>query len=165
MLSTREQIEELYALKRDELVKIYSRRAGQDDVEDLIQEAFYRALFYADSFNPKFVSLSNWLTSILNNCLKDLQREKMDGAAMHSVDEEPSIHDRCPSDIEVEEKILRDIEGKSGDTKQILWLYFKMGYKNEEIQRIIGGSYSNVHRAVLRFKALCQDKYGHLMRD
>ena len=164
-MNTREQIEELYALKRGELVKIYSRRAGQDDVEDMVQEAFYRALFYADSFNSKFVSLSNWLTSILNNCLKDLQREKMDGAAMHSVDEEPSINDRCPSDIELEKKILKDIEGKGGDTKQILWLYFKMGYKLKEIHSVLGNSYNNLSVVVDRFKVDCQAKYGHLMRD
>jgi RNA polymerase sigma factor (sigma-70 family) len=164
-MNTREQIEQLYASKRDELVKIYSRRAGQDDVEDMVQEAFYRALFYADSFNPKFVSLSNWITSILNNCLKDLQREKMDGAAMHSVDEEPAINDRCPSDVEMEKKILKDIEGRGGETKQILWLYFKMGYKPSEIQRVLSGSLSYIGVVVTRFKIHCQDRYGHLMRD
>lgn len=164
-MNTREQIEELYALKRDELVKIYSRRAGQDDVEDLIQEGFYRALYYADSFNPKFISISNWLTSILNNCLRDLQREKMDGQAMHSVDEEPSVNDRCPSDIEMEEKILKDIEGRRGSAKQVLWLYFKMGYGLKDIQRLLGIPYNTVDSAVVAFKAYCKDRYGHLMRD
>lgn len=164
-MNTREQIEQLYTSKRDELVKIYSGRAGQDYVEDLIQEAFYRALFYADSFNPNFVSLSNWLTSILNNCLRDLQREKRDGKTMHVVDEEPTINDRCPADTELEGKILGDIKAKGGDTRQILWLYFKMGYKPSEIHTTLGGSLSYIGVVISRFRHLCQDRYGHLMRD
>jgi len=160
-----EQIEDLYKSKYEDLVRIYKSRAGANDVEDVVQEGFYRALLYKDSFNPTYISLSNWLTSILNNCLRDMLREKRDGAAMHDSEHEPTIDDRCPSDTELETKILEDIEGKSGNTRQILWLYFIMGNKLEEIQRIVGGSYHNVHRATVDFRLLCQNKYGHLMRD
>jgi len=160
-----EQIEELYADKYEDLVRIYKSRAGANDVEDVVQEGFYRALLYKDSFNPTYISLSNWLTSILNNCLIDMLREKRDGAMMHDSEHEPTIDDRCPSDTELEAKILKDIEGKGGNTRQILWLYFIMGCKNEEIRQIVGGSYGNINIATHDFKLLCQEKYGHLMRD
>ena len=164
-MSVVEQIEDLYKSKYDDLVRIYKSRAGANDVEDVVQEGFYRALLYKDSFNPTYISLSNWLTSILNNCLRDMLREKRDGAMMHDSEHEPTIDGRCPSDTELEAKILKDIEGKSGNTRQILWLYFVMGCKTEEIHQTVGGSEVNVWMSVLRFKEACQDKYGYLMGD
>jgi RNA polymerase sigma factor (sigma-70 family) len=160
-----EQIEDLYKSKYDDLVRIYNSRAGANDVEDVVQEGFYRALLYKESFNPTYISLSNWLTSILNNCLRDMLREKRDGAAMHDSEHEPTVDDRCPSDTELEAKILEDIEAKGGNTRQILWLYFAMGCKTEEIHQIVGGSEVNVWMSVSRFKEACESKYGHLMRD
>ena len=164
-MNVTEQIEDLYKSKYEDLVRIYKSRAGANDVEDVVQEGFYRALLYKDSFNPTYISLSNWLTSILNNCLRDMLREKRDGAAMHDSEHEPTIDDRCPSDTELETKIVKDIEAKGGDTRQILWLYFIMGNKLEEIQRVLGCSYHNVHRATVDFRARCQEKYGYLMKD
>lgn len=164
-MNVTEQIEELYTTKFDDLVRIYKSRAGENDVEDVVQEGFYRALLYKDSFNPTYISLSNWLTSILNNCLRDMLREKRDGAMMHDSEHEPTIDDRCPSDTELEAKIMKDIEGKSGNTRQILWLYFVMGSKTEEIHQIVGGGYQAICNRVQEFKLRCQEKYGHLMRD
>jgi DNA-directed RNA polymerase specialized sigma24 family protein len=92
-------------------------------------------------------------------------REKRDGAVMHDSEHEPTIDDRCPSDTELEAKILKDIEAKGGNTRQILWLYFIMGCKSEEIHQTIGGSYINVKMSCMRFKQECQEKYGHLMED
>jgi len=160
-----EQIEEMYEAKYDDLVRIYKSRAGANDVEDVIQEGFYRALLYKDSFNPTYISLSNWLTSILNNCLIDMLKEKRDGASMHDSEHEPTIDDRCPSDAELEAKIVKDIEGKKGNTRQILWLYFVMGNKLEEIHRVLGGSYRSIYSAVDDFKIRCHERYGHLMED
>lgn len=164
-MSVVQQLTEVFEEKYDDLVRIYKSRAGENDVEDMIQEAFYRALYYKDSFNPTYISLENWLTSIMNNCLKDLLREKRDGAAMHDSEHEPIIDDRCPSDKQLEDKILKEIDKKAGDTRQILWLYFVMGVKNEDIHKIIGGSYANINLATDRFKNSMRDKYGYLMRE
>lgn len=160
-----EQIEELYADKYEDLVRIYKSRAGENDVEDVVQEGFYRALLYKDSFNPTYISLSNWLTSILNNCLRDMLREKRDGKIMHDSEHEPTIDDRCPSDRELESQIIKDMESKGGDTRQILWLFFIMGNKPEEITQVLGNSILATYSAIRDFKKACQDKYGYLMED
>lgn len=161
-----DRLTEVYKQKYDDIVRMYKSRAGIDDVEDLVQEGFYRALLYKDSFNEKFITIENWLVSIFNNCLRDLLREKRDGKSMHVYDDEELLcNDRCPAEEELEAKIIKDIEKKRGDTRQILWLYFVMGCKNEEIQRIVGGSYKNVDSATQRFKEYCRNRYGHLMRD
>lgn len=164
-MSVVDQLEQIFKDKYDDLVRIYKSRAGENDVEDVIQEAFYRALHYKDSFNPTFISLENWLTSIMNNCLRDMLREKRDGQAMHDSEHDPAIDDRCPSDTELEARIMLDIESRGGNTRQILWLYFVMGHKSQDIHKIVGGSYSVVTTICERFKGQCQERYGHLMRD
>lgn len=164
-MSVVQQLTELYEAKYDDLVRIYKSRAGENDVEDVVQEAFYRALYYKDSFNPTFVSLENWLTSIMNNCLRDMLRERRDGSAMHDSEHEPAIDDRCPSDKELELKILADIEREPEHTKNVLWLYFVMGHKPDEIQKVLGGSPVAIRVRVCEFRNYCHAKYGHLMED
>jgi len=164
-MSVVDQLEQIFKDKYDDLVRIYKSRAGENDVEDMLQEGFYRALHYKDSFHPTFLGLETWLTAIFNNCLRDLLREKRDGAAMHDSEHEPTIDSRCPSDVEMEAKIVGEIKGKRGNTKNILWLYFVMGCKNEDIHKIVGGSYKNVDMATYNFRNEMRDKYGHLMRD
>lgn len=160
-----EKLGVLFTERYGEFVSRYKSRAGENDVEDMVQEAFYRALLYKDSFNPTYISLGGWLTSILNNCLNALLNEKKDGKMMHDSEKEPTIDDRCPSDVEIERKILKDIEDKRGETKQILWLYFVMGSKPKDIHKIVGGSEIGVRVACKRFKQACSEKYGHLMRE
>ena len=162
---TTQLIEGYYEEKYDDLVRMYSSRAGPDDVEDVVQEAFYRALKYIHTFNLTYITVDKWLSGILNNCLSDMLKEKRDGRMMHDSDEEPSADDRCPSDTELEGKILKHIGEQVGAKRHILWLYFKMGYKNSDIHQIVGGSYVNVDKSTSRFKAEMQDKYGHLMVD
>ena len=116
-MSVVDQIEQIFKDKYDDLVRIYKSRAGENDVEDMLQEGFYRALHYKDSFNPTFISLENWLTSIFNNCLRDLLREKRDGAAMHDSEHEPAIDSRCPSDVDLEDQIVEDICRKRGNIR------------------------------------------------
>ena len=162
---TTKLIEDYYKEKYDDLVRMYSSRAGPDDVEDVIQEGFYRALKYIHTFNPTYITVDQWMSGIINNCLKDMLREKRDGAAMHDSDHDPTIDDRCPSDTELEGKILGEIGKQVGAKRHILWLYFKMGYQNKDIHQIVGGSYANVDWATQTFKAAMQSKYGHLLVD
>lgn len=161
-----DRLTEVYKAKYDDLVRMYKSRAGANDVEDLIQEAFYRALLYKDSFREGFTTIECWLTSIIGNCLRDLKREKNNGKAMHleEIDEVIQLS-RCPSDVDLENKILGDIATKRGNTRQILWLYFALGERPIDIHRIVGGSLRNIEHACLRFRRECQERYGHLMED
>lgn len=155
-----EELTKLYESKREDLIRAYKSRAGANDVEDLVQEAFYRALACKDLYKPEFVGgLEPWLVGILNNCLKDLLNEKLGRASMHQeFDEEaiePAVLDKEPV---LREDILRLLKTKSGDVKQICYLYFVMQYKLSEIQKVIGCSYSNVNNVVDRFKVKLREE-------
>ncbi len=50
-------IGQLFKDRYEDYVRMYKSRAGANDVEDMVQEAFYRALYYKSSFNPALVPL------------------------------------------------------------------------------------------------------------
>lgn len=159
-----DQIEELYKEKYDDYIRMYKTRAGANDVEDLIQEAFYRAIYYAER-QPILISLEHWLSGILENCLKDLYKEKREGSSLHSklTPESAIIEPRYEEGIT--NLILKEIGKKRGDTKQILYLYFICGYKTEDVHKVVGGSLVNCWMAVSRFKELLRERYPELGED
>lgn len=158
---TEEDLKELYEEKRDDYVRMYLSRAGANDVEDLIQEAFYRALYYIGN-QPILISLDHWFSGIIENCLKDLYKEKREGSGLHNklTPESAIIEPRY--DEGGTKAALVEIENKRGDTRQILYLYFICGYKTEDVHKVVGGSYENVRRACTRFRYYMQEKYPEL---
>lgn len=163
-MTIKEQIEQLYIDRREDYVKMYASRAGNNDVEDVVQEAFYRALLYADR-QPITISIDRWFSGIIENCLKDLYKQKREGSSMHYELEESSalIEPRYEEDLT--KILLSEIEKKNGDTKQILYLYFICGYKSIDVHRVVGGSYINCRMAVSRFKSYLRSKYPEFLED
>lgn len=146
-----EAITKLYEEKREDLIRVYKSRAGANDVEDLVQEAFYRAIVYKDSYRPALVDLEFWMVGILNNCLRDLLNEKQGNSSMHKeLSEEDLVYEMKEDQLQpLINKLLKE---KEGDARQICYLYFVMQYSLKEIRNIIGCSYSNVNNVVDRFK-------------
>lgn len=72
----REQIEQFYLANHDLYVKRLSRKAGSvQNAEDIVQEAFLRALFYADSYAAREdQDMEKWFNSILRRALVDFMR-------------------------------------------------------------------------------------------
>lgn len=155
----KEQIEQLYSEMYDDYVRMYKSRAGANDVEDLLQEAFYRALYYSDSYDEKLVPLETWFGGIIENCLKDLYREKRNGASMHEklTPESAVIEPRYEEGFS---KVLdREISKKKGDHRSILYLYFMCGYELKEIFKVVDTSYTVINQSVSRFKEYLRSIY------
>lgn len=160
----KEQIEQLYSEMYDDYVRMYKSRAGANDVEDLLQEAFYRALYYSDSYDDKLVPLETWFGGIIENCLKDLYREKRSGASMHDkLTPESAIIE--PKYSEGFTKLIkREIEKKVGDTKSLLYLYYLCGYKLIEAEKVLGLPHSTVTMTIGRFNEYLVNKYPEYWR-
>jgi RNA polymerase sigma factor (sigma-70 family) len=153
-----EQLTEMYEDKYDDLVRIYKSRAGANDVEDLVQEAFYRAIKYKDSYKPNLVTIETWMAGILQNCLKDLLREKRDGASMHNELKEDSCTYTMPVDSHGFKSILlKEIEKKSMRNRNVLFFHFIMGYPHKLIDHIVGTTSSRV--LVSQFKVEMKQLY------
>ena len=158
----REGLTEMYQEKYDDLVRMYKSRAGANDVEDLVQEGFYRALYYIKSFNPKLVSMDRWLSGVLENCLRDLLNEKRGGSSLHNkLEEDSAIYDMPIEATGIKELIVKEIGKMSGRTKDALYFYFMMGYEPGVIDRIVG--LSSTRERVYEFKEKLRSLYpGYL---
>lgn len=159
-MDIKEQIDKLYEEEYDNLVRMYRSRAGANDVEDLVQEAFYRAIYYKDSFNGDLISLDRWLSGILENCLLDLYTEKRNGSSLHNeLTSECAVIDPVYCADEVNKVLSKEIGKKNESQRSILYLYFMCGNELREIQKIVGGSYLNINSVVFRFKELIRSTY------
>lgn len=154
-------VEKFYVENRDTLIKRVSFRAGGEyNAEDVVSEAFARALKYWNSFDPKRHELGAWFSSILNNALKDFKREELQYGMCVDIDEEecggfhPSTIDR-----DVMSVIYEMIEEKEGHTKDILILHFKYQYKVAEIVDVVNIPRETVKKTLVRFKSDVRNKF------
>jgi RNA polymerase sigma factor (sigma-70 family) len=152
-------IGQLFKDRYDDYIRMYKSRAGAQDVEDVVQEAFYRALYYKHTFNPALVPLEHWMSGILDNCLKDLLREKQNGSSMHDKLTEDSAIIEPRGDEGFTKILTQEIGKKSGDSKNALYLYFLCGYELREVHRVIGGSYNTIEVWTRRFKDMLRASY------
>lgn len=158
----RNQVLEAYFKKEyNNLCKKVSRRAGSpENAEDVVQEAFYRALKYWNSYNPE-TKLGAWFNTILNNACKDkMKDERMAGA---SVEFEEDLFDgveMSQTDANTAEHIKKLIRSKGYPLSEVLRLYYEKGYKSIEIKQILDVEHGTVRQAVWRFKEEVREKIG-----
>ena len=159
-----EELEQLYIDKRQDYVKMYTSRAGNNDVEDVVQEAFYRAILYADNYNS-LMPLDRWFSGIIENCLKDLYKEKREGASMHHVLTEDSAIVEPKYDEGLTKLLLEEIGKYEGDAVQILYLYFICGYRSVDVHKVVGGSYVSARKIISRFKQHLRNTYPEFIEE
>jgi RNA polymerase sigma factor (sigma-70 family) len=149
------QIEQFYRDNYDALVKRFNRRAGGiENAEDVVQEAFCRALKYHDSFNPDRQELGAWFNTIINNTLVRHQKEQMlKGVSIpYEECEQEEVHECDNEKKHLIADILERMYSKSSKTKNILYLYFVQGYKMSEISQVVDEKYKSVQMSIHRFK-------------
>ena len=157
-----EALERYYRDERDNLLRRLNFGAGTpENAEDVLQEAFVRALTYWNTFDPENKELGAWFSTILKNSLRDFKRDEWLFGMGEEFDEE--LYD--PQEMPVEEgELIRQIyelvDGKIESQKEILLLYFDKHYGLKDIHNITGQSRENVKKVVHRFKQEVKEKYG-----
>lgn len=151
-------IEKHYKDNRQQLMKRMTFRAGTPEgAEDIIQEAYYRALKYQNSFNG--VHFGKWFSTILNNCLKEYKNLE-NGYSLEEFDEELAEGLSCRSYPEhVMREVFELIETKSEVQKEVLGLFFKQEYSAMDISRITDYSYAQCHQIIQRFRNELKELY------
>ena len=137
------ELTEYYVDQRDRLVKRYSYRAGGPaNAEDVVQEAFARALRYIDSYQPEVRPLPAWFNTILNNAWHDFRKEERD-QGMIRVDED--VIDNLDNEVfksELVEKLIAEIDGMKEPASEILRRFILLGYTAKEV---VQSSDLNIH--------------------
>lgn len=154
-----EIIEKHYRNARDQYVKRLSFRAGSHEAaEDIVQEAYLRALLYQKSFHMG-TPFNRWFNRIVNNCLRDYKREER-GGPMEFIEEEAEGFNCTGVTRRMLDEIRQEIEEKTSDLeKETLTLYFLNGYKIGDIVRIMDTKYKATENIIQRFRRKLKDKY------
>lgn len=153
-------IEEHYRQNRQKLVKKFSFRAGSPEGgEDVVQEAYARAIQYKESCNDE--RFDQWFSTILNNCLRDFKNEERGYVQEDEDEEEVAENPHCPH---FPERIMREIyeliDTKSLTQQEVLNFYFKQDYTAADISRVTEHSYANCAKIISRFRQELKDLYG-----
>lgn len=151
-------IEQFYSLNYDRLVNQITRKvAGNREVaEDIVQEAFEKAIKFFPSYNEKRGKLSTWFNTILYNVLRDAQRKNKECSEIGI--EELSVSNLLngvhPQSEEFSKEIREQIySSKNLRHRDILEMFFIYGFTSKEIPYMLDGvSQSNVTTVVKRFK-------------
>lgn len=144
-------LEALYEGQRHTFIsKIYPYVRNRDVAEDIVQEAFTRALDKQDQYDPKKGGVKGWFLKILFSLVWTHVRSLKKTPPMYDIDLV------LESDLPVyqEEPSLK--EYVSGVTnikhKQALLGYYILGYSYKEIATMLNLTYDNVRKIVQRFK-------------
>jgi len=139
-------------------VKVICRwvRGDVELAEDIVQEAYSRAIMYEKSYKPTLSSVNVWFNFIMFNVLREFKNK-----------DKPSISYEEEKHMSIE-KITEyaDIFNKECSKLQndkhvhVLVLYYIVGYSSKEISNILEGmSQTNVTTIVGRFKETLSEIY------
>ena len=151
------QIEKHYIENKDSLVKRVRFRTGSiHSAEDVVQEAYYRALgSFINGTNIDF-----WLSRILSNTLKDWMQAERELGGMDDIEEnegEPIDDPSIPTHVKLEIKMA--INELSPAHREVVELNLIHGFDLRHIAQITDLKYKNVALIMDRFKSGLKEKY------
>lgn len=152
-------IEEHYQANRSKLVKRMTFRSGTEwDAEDIVQEAYVRAVKYFASFDNR--NFDSWFNTILNNALREHKNNEK-GFSTSSIEEEEELEGVPCNQYNqlIVEEIYEIINTKSENQIEVLTLFFQNGYTARDIGHITNHTYSATHQMIQRFRNELKELY------
>lgn len=154
-------IEKHHEANFNRLVKKFSFRLTKEEAEDVVQEAYYRALKYAPSFEMG-TSFTRWFNTILANARRDLLIEKYREGMHEDVDDHVDVLADLGVDFEagsIREFLEGEIKNVANPShSQVLRLYFVFHYPLCDIVEITEESYANARQIIQRFKVVLKER-------
>ena len=152
-------IESHYKENHQKLIKRMSFRAGtQWDGEDIVQEAYARAIKYG--YTHRTEDFDKWFSMVLNNTFKDHKRNE-NGLSHSSLDEDFIDGTDCQHyNDQIIKEIYELISTKSRAQVEVLDLHWRQEMSAIEISKMTEHSYSNCHQIIRRFRQELKDLYG-----
>lgn len=133
-----------------------TRPAGSvDNAQDVVQEAYTRALTYQKSYNPELGSFDQWFGRILSRALKDFKAdERACGTTVgeEMIDEEYYTKEEALEDTVQIEQVAKVIAGKKEFHREVLTMYFLQQYNTNDIMRVLDVKKRCVDKIIERFR-------------
>lgn len=156
-------LETYYIDERENLLRRIGFGAGTpENAEDILQEAFARALQYWKTYDASNKELGAWFSRILTNALRNFKTDEKKYGMCEEFDEELyDPQEMIVKDREVIKKIYELIDSKQEHHQEILTLYYKHHYTVTDISRITDQKVKTVKQVVWRFKQEVLKEYAN----
>lgn len=164
-MSRNEVIEEHYRKNYKTLVNHMVNRVPNKShalAEEVVQEAYCRALKYYDGFDPTRKPFSTWFNRILNNaCSACLQEE---GGNLPSLDDEEMDLEpfRIMEDVDIPFELVvmiqESMKKQKADVFEVLNMFFNLGMKTREIAECVEFNHGNIRQIIRRFRLKFDDE-------
>lgn len=131
------ELREYYSVNFDKLVKRIYRSCGNfHDAEDIVQEAFERALKYKETCKE----VDKWFNTILRNTYKDYIKRIMSWPITKPL--EDSVSDLEPiitNDMQLStiSLIFKEVSKEPEPNATVLYLHINLGYTSGEISHLM----------------------------
>lgn len=158
-------ISEHYIVNFDKLVKRAKWRVPNHSLylaEEVVQEAYTRALKFFKAYSPERGDFGAWFNRIYNGCVADcIKSENGNLPSFDNIDEnlEPFIIDNnawVPKDMAI--RIKEGIEAQKPEVAEVLNMFFLMGMKASDIAECTNQSHANVRQMIYRFRVKWSDE-------
>jgi RNA polymerase sigma factor (sigma-70 family) len=157
-----EEIEALYREKSSKQAKALAGRVGGlYNAEDIVQEAYCRALKHCESFDGGKASLEVWLQRIIKRCTYDFKRQELQqGLVRDEMEKDEPFEDFRGLGISTMKEVVGEIDGRPEAHQQVLRLTFIKGYRPREIAEIVEEGSRGIEHILRRFKLDMLAKYS-----
>lgn len=154
-------IEEHYKENFNKLVGFYRLKCGDEwSAQDVVQEAYARALKYFENFNPETNEFQAWFSKIINNSFRDFKRAEKGVSTEQYEDEYVEGFSCTMYSDQVMKEIYELIDTKSLAAIEILNLHFKNEYTVNDISAVTEHTRHAAYKTISRFKQELKDLYG-----
>ena len=156
-----ERVDKHYRENKDLLLKYYGRVLNNPSiVEDVVQDAYLRALTYWNTMPEDEESFTPWLRTIVSNCIRETwKKENVHGMGL---DEEGFVEPIVPPSIIPElifKQVMDRIEGTDERTRRVLSMFFHHQMLPKEIEQITGEKANNVRQMVFQFRRHLKEEF------
>lgn len=149
------RIEQHYRDNYDRLVMLCNKYLhNMERAEDVVQEAYTRALTYWESVPNAEEEIYPWFQTILNNCIREnWKSERIQGMSENIEDFQEEIQIKASG---IPSIILSQVEKRIADTpenvQKILQLFFLQQFTTKEIAELVPETANNIRVIVHRFR-------------
>ena len=163
-----DEIQDYYKENYEKMIKIARNKTRKTGcAEEVVQETFFRAIKYGDSFSVDKGSLDNWINGILSRCINDwlrgymLQGREVEFKEEELTDEELTLSENIGEDNRTMSEIKAMVNAISSESnRQICYLHFIEQHTPREIKQVIDVTPDAIRSVLKRFRKDLQVVYG-----
>lgn len=126
--------------------------------EDIVQEAFLRALKFWERAPEPMEEFVRWFNQIMNNASKDNNREEMHHGAIDKEAEQVASPETTIPEV-IKNEVMLLIEQQAPSHAIILKMAFLNGNTSKEIAQVVPQKASNIRTIIHEFRKDIKERY------